>query len=93
MPDLGERGALYMRASIHALLGEKDEALAVLRHAIDSGWRAYWIEQPYLSPGFAPLRGDPEFEALMDEVKELIADDLRRVREMEQSGLLSTAPE
>jgi len=93
LPIQGEYGAGYSRAAIHALLSEKPEALAELRNTINSGWRGYWIDLPHLDLKFAALHGDPDFEALMDEVKKLIADDLRRVRAMEEAGGIPRPPQ
>jgi serine/threonine protein kinase/tetratricopeptide (TPR) repeat protein len=53
----------YHRALIHILLGEREPALALLREAytINEGWLV-WLG---VEPQFDPLRGEPEFEALL----------------------------
>jgi Tfp pilus assembly protein PilF len=52
----------YFRALLHAALGERDVALALLEEAKHDGdWQLAWA--PY-DPGFDVLRGDPRFAAL-----------------------------
>jgi hypothetical protein len=53
---------------VHALLGEKKEAVAWLRRAADHGFPCH----PCFSadPNLASLRGDPAFEGLMAELRQ-----------------------
>jgi non-specific serine/threonine protein kinase len=58
--------ALYNCACAHAMLGEKKEALACLRVAMQSGWKGLpgWARG---DPDLDPVREDPEFKALITE--------------------------
>jgi hypothetical protein len=53
---------LYYGAHILALLGRKDEAVAMLRDALNNGWRLVFntADEP-LQWYFAPLRDYPPF--------------------------------
>ncbi len=53
----------YHTALIHLLLGEREQALALLREAYDihEGWLVWLGVEPQLDP----LRGEPEFEELL----------------------------
>ena len=78
-PRLGRLGYAVADVEALALLGRREEALARLRQAIDSGWRALntpgWslVDDPYL----ATLRDDARFRAMAAEVDA----DVRRMRE------------
>jgi tetratricopeptide (TPR) repeat protein len=80
------------RATAYLLQGETDRALAALREDIDAGWRAGWwlLER---EPIYEPLWDQPEFQAMMAEVKADMAAQLARVREMERNGELEPIPE
>ena len=59
-------GPLYSLACLSALAGNRDDALRELREAIDCGLvRGDLLDDPDLDS----LRGDPEFEVLVKEVK------------------------
>jgi tetratricopeptide (TPR) repeat protein len=59
----GEDGDLTSRAEIQAILGDKEEAVALLREAFAQGqWYTVGL---YHSIAFEPLRGYPPFEELM----------------------------
>jgi tetratricopeptide (TPR) repeat protein len=50
------------RARRHALVGERSQALRLLRRAVELGYQDYgWMAR---APDLASLRGDPEFEAI-----------------------------
>jgi TolB-like protein/Flp pilus assembly protein TadD len=57
----------YMRASIAAARGQREEALQALERAVEAGWRNYWIERH--DPIFDGLRGDARYQALMGRVR------------------------
>ena len=66
---------------IHVMRGDRDQAIARLREAIDMGWRVgYWdgvwwlLRKEWI---LASLHQDPEFIALMDELE----DDIRKQRQ------------
>jgi hypothetical protein len=80
------------RVAIYAIQGDVDRAIGQLRKLVDAGWRAGWwrLER---EPIYAPLWGEPEFQALMDEIRADMATQLERVREMERNGELEPLPE
>lgn len=53
----------YWAASAHALLGEVDRAVEVLRGAVDGGWRHAWWAR--LDWNLAGVRDDPRISALL----------------------------
>ena len=80
-----------IRAQIYAARGRNDDAIEALRKTIDSGNLAWW---PMLFDGFQfdGIRGDPRFQALIDEISDEMAVQLERVREMERNGDIPTLP-
>jgi DNA-binding winged helix-turn-helix (wHTH) protein/tetratricopeptide (TPR) repeat protein len=66
----GSRGlrvrSAYSRAALHALLGERSEAMAELERAIDARERAALFSA--VAPWFSELRGDARFESLVRRV-------------------------
>ncbi|MBW2425363.1 MAG: tetratricopeptide repeat protein [Deltaproteobacteria bacterium] len=66
-PDSRNAGAYYYDlACIAALENEPEFALDLLRQAVDTGW--YW-SGVLDDPDIDTLRGDPEFEAMMEELR------------------------
>jgi len=59
-------GGLYNLACYWAVAGHRVEALRYLRRALDLGYTFAFIER---DPDLASLHGDPEFEAIVAEVK------------------------
>ncbi len=53
----------YEQARVHALRGEREEALAALRRAVAQGYARHWFLAN--DQVFAPWRTDPEFTALV----------------------------
>jgi hypothetical protein len=52
---------------IHALLGEREQALAWLRRAVEVGNHNYpWFQK---DKNYDGLRGDPEYQRNMEEVR------------------------
>ena len=82
MPRLGFFGYGFDDVEVYARQNNKEQALTVLRQAIDDGWRVYWWSQAEQSPHTELLR-DPEFNAMMDEIRSEMAIQLTHVREME----------
>jgi non-specific serine/threonine protein kinase/serine/threonine-protein kinase len=70
----GHRGltpSLYALACLAALDGDRERALALLGEALDCGYASSFILS---DPDFDSLRGDPEFEAMLDEVRSRLAE-------------------
>ena len=63
-PDVG--GGFYNLACVSALQGEREEALHYLREALDRGFSGDGIMN---DTDLASLQGDPEFEAIVQEVR------------------------
>src|SRR5262245_19646609 len=92
-PRLGEYGFGIADVQVHVARGERQKALSALRQAIDAGWRRdwwYWLQQ---KPDLEPLHGDPEYQAMVEEIRADMAAQLERVREMEARGELVLAAE
>ena len=68
------------QVQIYALQGKTKKALEALRQAIDNGWRAlwwYWLEH---DPNLDSIRDEPEFQAMVAEIRLDMAAQLERVR-------------
>jgi TolB-like protein/Tfp pilus assembly protein PilF len=78
---------------IYALQGKTEQALAGLRQAIDEGWRIYWWYYLEHDPILASIRDEPEFQAMLEEIKADMATQLQRVRAMEASGNIGPIPD
>jgi TolB-like protein/DNA-binding winged helix-turn-helix (wHTH) protein/Flp pilus assembly protein TadD len=92
-PRLGLAGQGITDARIFAMRGQTDLALAALREAFDAGWRLHWRMHLQLSPEFAGLHSEPGFQALVAELEADMAEQIRRIRELEARGELPSAPE
>ena len=65
--DVIDGDQAYWTGGIHALLGEKEEALAWLRRAVEVGNHNYpWFQK---DKNYDSLRGDPEYQRTMEEVR------------------------
>ena len=73
----------YENACAHAAQGRRDVALRSLRKAVDAGWLGarFAARDPFL----ASLRGDPEFQRLLAEMKTRVAKERSAAR---AAGLL-----
>ncbi len=76
-------------ALVYAQQGETRQAVAALRRVVATGRYSAQMADGILADG---LRGDPEFRALMAEVKDKLAADRQRLRELEASGTLAPIP-
>jgi tetratricopeptide (TPR) repeat protein len=87
IPRLGFSGGHWISdVRIYALQKKTEKALAALRQAIDEGWRVYWWYYLEHDPILDSIRDDTEFQAMLEEVKADLAEQLQRVRAMEASG-------
>jgi len=92
LPRLGSAGYGIADVESYARLGNRNEAIASLRRAIDGRFRAFWWAQGEKSPHTLSLHEDPEFAAMMLEIKADMALQLTRVREMRANGELPDIP-
>jgi adenylate cyclase len=89
MPRLGKDGFQIADVLIFAIQGKKEKTLAALREAIDDGWQfnaRYILE---FEPSLFSLHPDPEYQAMVAEVKADLAEQRKRVQEMEHKGELN----
>ena len=88
IPRLGIRGYGIADVKIYAQRGMTEEALAALREAIDQGWRTDWWY--YLEHDFSlqPLHDEPEYQAMVEEIRADMAAQLARVRAVQARGEL-----
>jgi tetratricopeptide (TPR) repeat protein len=62
----------YNIACYWAYRGDYKRALYHLRRSVELGYASHWIQE---DQSFAPLHGNPEFEAIVAEVKKRLAKD------------------
>ncbi len=74
---------------IYALQGKTEAALTALRQAIDEGWRQFWWYYAEHDPNLDSIRNEPEFQAMMQEIRANMAEQLARVHEWETNGALA----
>jgi tetratricopeptide (TPR) repeat protein len=88
MPRMSSRGYWMNDVRIHAMQGNKQQALAALREAVDAGWRVYWRVYLQHDPALAALRGEPEYASIIEKLQADMAAQLERVRSLEADGRL-----
>jgi hypothetical protein len=70
IPRLGVRGYWISDVQIHALRGERAEALAALREAEQAGWRGPgWRYHRDFDLSLASIRDEPEFKAVFADIE------------------------
>ena len=69
IPRLGAYGYWLADVQIHALRGQKAEALAALREAERAGWRTLWPYFREFDPNLASIRNEPEFKAVFADIE------------------------
>ncbi|MCZ6831966.1 MAG: hypothetical protein O7F73_20740, partial [Gammaproteobacteria bacterium] len=79
IPRLGEAGSWVDDVRIHTLRGETELALTALSKAVQAGWRHYWRYYLEHDPILEPLRGEPRFQAVVDDIHSDMAEQLERV--------------
>ena len=90
-PRLGWWGGYWISdVQILALQGRKAEALTALQRAVDEGWRSLWWYYLQYEPNLDSIRSEPAFQAVMAEIKADMANQMQRIRDMEQSGEIET---
>jgi tetratricopeptide (TPR) repeat protein len=88
LPRLGFSGYDIRDVHIHAMRGDTARALAALREAVDQGWRVDWWYFLQHDPNLSSLHGEPEYQAILGEIRADMAAQLERVRKMERKGEL-----
>jgi len=79
IPRMGQEGHWVADAAIYSLRGDANAALAALREAIDQGWRACWWYYLRHDPNFDAIRGEGEFQAMVQELESDMANQLARL--------------
>ena len=91
-PRLGYEGFGISDVEIHALLGNKEEALDALAIAVEAGWRTSWWINTELNDNLTSLRGDPRYRAIVADIQSQMAEQLARVKAWEAAGELASIP-
>jgi TolB-like protein/cytochrome c-type biogenesis protein CcmH/NrfG len=76
----------FQLVQIYTLLGDVPNALLALRESIDEGKRSGWWINLLHSPITAPLRNEPQFQEMVEEIRADMAAQLENVREMQRTG-------
>ncbi len=92
-PRTREWGHGIADVELHALRGEKEEALAALQEHADRGTKDMWRWRVLYNPNLDSIRDSPEFAAIIAEIEADMAEQLARVREMERNGEFEPIPE
>ena len=66
---MGAFGYGFTDVQIHALRGQKAQALAALREAERAGWRGAWRYYRDFDPNLASIRNEPEFKAVFADIE------------------------
>jgi hypothetical protein len=82
----------FANVELHALRGEKEQALAALRENVAMGMRYMWRWQLLHNPNLKSIRDTPEFSTIVAEIESDMAEQLVRVHEMERRGELAAIP-
>lgn len=73
--------------------GRTEEALRALRQAVDEGWRSPWWYYLVHDPALDSIRDEPEFQAMLEEIKADMAAQLEHIRVMDANGELAAIPD
>jgi tetratricopeptide (TPR) repeat protein len=77
IPRMGTNGYGITDVEIHALRGQRREALTALRQAEKDGWRSLWRYYRDFDPVLVSVRNEPEFKAVFADIER----DMVRQRE------------
>ena len=91
-PRLGFLRQGIADVQILALQGKTEPALTALRQSVDEGWRQFWWYYAEHDPNLESIRNEPEFQAMMEEIRADMAEQLARVHEWEANGELPPIP-
>jgi TolB-like protein/tetratricopeptide (TPR) repeat protein len=86
LPRMGTNGYWITDVKIYALQHDRQRAHDALREAVDQGWRFlswYYLDR---DPNLNFIREDPEFRELQQIIKADMAEQAKRVQELEASG-------
>jgi len=89
---LGFFGYGIADVQILALQGKTEAALTTLRQAIDEGWRLFWWYYAKHDPNLDSIRDEPEFQAMMEEIRADMAEQLAQVQEWDANGEFAPIP-
>jgi len=92
LPRLDFDGYGVADVQIYAMQGEKQRAMTTLRQAIDEGWRDGWWYFLELDPSLESIRNEPEFQAMLQEIKADMTEQLARVKAMEKEDDVCVNP-
>jgi len=89
----GPNNYSIQRVMIHALKGDTEAALALLRHTIDGGWRDNWWIFFEIDPGLDSIRHEPDFQSMLQKIRDDMMLQRDRLEEMEIAGELEPVPD
>ena len=93
IPRLGASGYGIADAQIHALRGQKANALAALRDAEKAGWRGPgWRYFRDFEPNLASIRNEPAFKAVFAEIERDMARQRAELAARPKDARLDLAP-
>ena len=85
-------GVNFELVHVYTLLGDTPNALLALRQAIDAKVRRDWWFELLHHPVIAPLRNEPVFHEMVEEIRADMAAQLANVREMQRTGEIPPLP-
>ena len=78
---------------IYALKGDTETALLSLRNTIDAGWREAWWMYLEIDPSLDSIRHEPEFQSMLQEVRDDMASQRARLEEIDAAGRSDPVPD